>query len=102
MGVLRHGFVISSRRTSSGIFMSTKNNSLYNVIDANQLEDSTFQYLLNTIYNDDTKADYHSLKLEIGSLNKNTGVTSINEFRTVHIMGIRGILKIEIQNQDNE
>lgn len=87
MGQLRHGFVISSRRTTNGLFMSTRNKSLANVMVTDTLSDAAFNFLLNNIYDDENKADYHYLK-SIGFAG------TYSHFRTIPLLGIRQIVKI--------
>lgn len=87
-GQLRHGFVISSRRTGSGLFLSTRNKSLVNVMVADTLSDAAFYFLLDNIYDNQHKADYFYLK--------SSGFAgTYSNFRTIPLLGIRKIIKIQ-------
>ena len=83
-GVRRHGIVVSSRRTSSGIFLSTLDNPLYNVLVCESLDDASFDKLLNTMYGKDNSATYAKVK------SMNFG----DKFRTLKVTVLRDIYKV--------
>jgi len=60
MGSLRLGVVVASRRTSSGIFLSSRS-VLMNVVLLEGLSEGMFTILVNNLYNNDYVSDYRNL-----------------------------------------
>tara|TARA_R100000664_G_C2722917_1_gene115829 strand:- start:349 stop:771 length:423 start_codon:yes stop_codon:yes gene_type:complete len=97
MGAYRNGFIVGSSGPgrSDGLFLSSRNLTLYNVLVTDVLDDDTFQSLLDTIYNDEYLAHYDRLKSKFPE-------TAREKFRTMQVMGIRSIIKILIEPSDEQ
>jgi len=93
MGSSRYGYVLASKKTTSGLFTSLKGTRLSNVLDIGGLDEGDFTQLLNNIYNNESKADYQDLK-------KSGFLDDTKKFRTFRLMGLRNILKVYLDLED--
>lgn len=59
-GSRRLGIILSSKRTSSGIFLSTRNNTLLNVLQLTSLSLTMFRIVVNNLYKKENRCKYHS------------------------------------------
>ena len=88
-GSLRYGLVVSSRRTSDGMFLSSRNNTLLNVVLSQELSATMFSLMVNNLYKNETACNYQSPKIIGAFLGK-------QNFRTFNISKMRDIFKISI------
>tara|TARA_R100001460_G_scaffold84122_1_gene125407 strand:- start:1526 stop:1915 length:390 start_codon:yes stop_codon:yes gene_type:complete len=88
-GSLRYGLVVSSRRTSDGMFLSSRNNTLLNFVQADTLSEAMFSLMINNLYNNETACNYNSREI-IGSF------LGRRNFRTFNVAKIRNILKVNV------
>lgn len=89
-GSIRQGLIVSSKRTSDGMFLSTRNNTLLNVVVTSSLSEAMFSLMVNNLYRNETACNYHSSRI-IGAFLGN------NNFRTFNVSKLRDILKLNIQ-----
>jgi|TARA_S200002703_G_scaffold141684_2_gene133691 hypothetical protein len=88
-GSRRYGLVVSSRRTSDGMFLSSRNNTLINVVLVRSLSDAMFSLMVNNLYNNETACKYTSptiIGVFLGRQN----------FRTFNVAKMRDIYKVVI------
>ena len=88
-GSRRYGLVVSSRRTSDGMFLSSRNNTLVNVVLVRSLSDAMFSLMVNNLYNNETACKYTSptiIGVFLGRQN----------FRTFNVAKMRDIFKVVI------
>ena len=99
MGATRNGFIVGSAGPgrADGLFLSSRNLTLYNILVTDILDDDTFEKLLNNIYNDEYQANYQRLKSS-----KDFSESSKSNFRTMQVMGIRSIIKILLEPSDEQ
>lgn len=90
-GSLRNGLVVSSRRTSDGMFLSSLNNTLVNIVLIPGLSDAMFSLMVNNLYNNESACTYQSPKILGAFLGK-------KNFRTFNVSKIRGLVKVSIIN----
>lgn len=88
-GGARYGLVVSTRTTSSGLFLSTQNNTLLNVVTIESLTDSMFSLMINNLYKNRSACNYYSPKIIGAFLGK-------SNFRTFNVARMTDILKVEI------
>ena len=88
-GSLRYGLVVSSKRTAGGIFLSTRNNTLLNVVLLPGLSEAMFSLMINNLYNNEVACNYRSPAIIGAFLGK-------QNFRTFNIAKVRDILKVNI------
>lgn len=91
-GSLRNGLVVSSRRTSDGMFLSNLNNTLVNIVLIPGLSDAMFSLMVNNLYNNESACTYQSPKILGAFLGK-------QNFRTFNVSKIRGLVKVSIINE---
>jgi len=91
-GSTRYGLVVSSRRTSDGLFLSSKNNSLLNFVMLMSLSEAMFSLVVNNLYNNENACNYYSPAILGAFLGK-------QNFRTLNVAKLRDILKISIEAQ---
>lgn len=91
-GTIRHGFVLGSNYRPTGLFLSSRGKSLNYVMLVDSLSDDAFQFLLDNIYENETKARYDYLK-SIGF------VGTYSNFRSVQLLGVKSIIKVFINNK---
>jgi len=89
-GSLRYGLVVSSRRTSDGMFLSSRNNTLLNFVQAETLSEAMFSLMVNNLYKNETACDYNSPAIIGAFLGK-------RNFRTFNVAKIRNILKVNVE-----
>ena len=83
-----YGIVVSSQRTSTGLFLSTKGNSLINVIlIADTLSEAMTDLMINNIYKNRTACSYKNL---IGTF------LGKENFRTYNSGRMTDLLSVEI------
>lgn len=89
-GSLRYGLVVSSRRTSDGMFLSSRNNTLLNFVQAGTLSEAMFSLMVNNLYKNETACNYNSREIIGAFLGK-------RNFRTFNVAKIRNILKVNVE-----
>jgi len=89
-GSYRFGLVVASRRTSNGMFLSTQNNRLLNVVLLDTISEAMFSMMVNNLYRNQSACNYHNKRIIGAFLGK-------DNFRTFNISKVTDILKIEIQ-----
>ena len=103
-GGRRFGIVLSSQRTSSGLFLSNLNNSLYNVLSCETLDEDTNLSLLNTMYGKESKSTYAEATT-VAPLNppakkrtkrKPAYPRSVRDFKTLNVSLLSDILKVSL------
>tara|TARA_A100001515_G_scaffold135079_1_gene125741 strand:- start:512 stop:904 length:393 start_codon:yes stop_codon:yes gene_type:complete len=90
-GSFRNGLVVSSQRTTDGMFLSSRNNTLLNIVLTPALSEAMFSLMVNNLYNNEAACNYRSPAIIGAFLGK-------QNFRTFNVAGIRDILKVNIQN----
>mgnify|MGYP003631228612 FL=1 len=88
-GGVRFGLVVSSRRTSSGIFLSTRNNTLLNIVEIESLTDSMFSLMINNLYQNRAACNYYSRRVLGAFLGK-------DNFRTFNVAKLTNVMKVSI------
>ena len=91
----RYGIVVSSRRTTDGMFLSSRNNTLVNVVLINGLSEAMFSLVVNNLYNNETACNYYSPRIIGAFLGK-------QNFRTFNVAKMRDILKVVIGEDGRE
>jgi len=86
----RYGMVVSSRRTTDGMFLSSRNNTLVNVVLVNSLSEAMFSLMVNNLYNNENACSYYSPRIIGAFLGK-------SNFRTFNVAKMRDILKVVIE-----
>jgi len=94
-GRLRYGLVVSSERASDGMFLSSRNNTLVNVVLARSLSDAMFSLMVNNLYNNEKACNYHSPAIIGAFLGK-------QNFRTFNVSKMKDILKVSIKVSNND
>jgi hypothetical protein len=89
-GSLRYGIVVSSRRTSRGLFLSTQNNTLLNIVLVRGLSEAMFSLMINNLYNNEKACNYYSPAIIGAFMGK-------QNFRTFNVTKARDIIKVDIQ-----
>ena len=88
-GSRRYGLVVSSRRTSDGMFLSSRNNTLINVVLVRSLSDAMFSLMINNLYNNEVACNYNSPAIIGAFLGR-------QNFRTFNVAKMRDIFKVDI------
>tara|TARA_Y100000114_G_scaffold78526_1_gene72258 strand:- start:3861 stop:4247 length:387 start_codon:yes stop_codon:yes gene_type:complete len=88
-GQLRYGLVVSSKRTTDGMFLSSRNNTLVNVVLTDSLSDAMFSLMINNLYNNEIACNYNSPAIVGAFLGK-------QNFRTFNVAKMRDIFKVVI------
>jgi hypothetical protein len=88
-GSTRYGLVVSSRRTSDGMFLSTRNNTLINLVIVQGLSQAMFSLMVNNLYSNRNACNYYSPKILGAFLGR-------RNFRTLNIAKMKDILKVVI------
>lgn len=88
-GSSRFGLVVKSKRTSSGMFLSSKNNTLLNVFLMDSISNPMFGVMINTLYRDKVRCTYTNTPKILGTILGNS-------FRTFNVAKIKNILRINI------
>jgi hypothetical protein len=89
-GDSRYGLIVSSKRTSDGMFLSTRNNTLINVVMITGLSDGMFSLMINNLYENEIACNYHSPRIIGAFLGK-------QNFRTLNVSKIRRLIRIDIE-----
>lgn len=89
-GSTRYGLIVSSRRTTDGMFLSTRNNTLVNFVAVQGLSEAMFSLMVNNLYNNEVACNYYSPAIIGAFLGK-------QNFRTLNVAKIRDILKVNIR-----
>jgi hypothetical protein len=92
---LRYGIVVASRRTTDGMFLSSRNNTLVNVVLVNGLSEAMFSLMVYNLYNNEIACNYYSPKIIGAFLGK-------QNFRTFNVAKMRDILKVVIEDSNRE
>lgn len=104
-GGRRYGIVLKTDNHFNGIFLSSLDNSLYNVLTCESLDVATFLELLHRMYGNESRATYKEA-YSIAPLNplatripkrKPRYLRSVKDFRTLNISGLQNIFKISIE-----
>jgi len=88
-GGVRFGLVVKSKRTGTGVFLSSRYNKLLNVVQTGSLSEAMFSLMVNNLYKNRSACSYHSpniLSLFLGKQN----------FRTFNVSYVEDILSLEI------
>ena len=88
-GSFRYGLVVSSKRTTDGMFLSSRNNTLVNVVLVRALSDAMFSLMVNNLYNNEVACNYNSPAIIGAFLGK-------QNFRTFNVAKMRDIFKVVI------
>jgi hypothetical protein len=88
-GSTRYGLIVSSRRTSDGMFLSGRNNTLLNFVMVQGLSQAMFSLMVNNLYNNEVACNYYSPAIIGAFLGK-------QNFRTLNVAKIRDVLKVTI------
>jgi hypothetical protein len=88
-GSVKYGLIVSSRRTSDGMFLSSRNNTLVNFVGVQGLSDAMFSLMVNNLYNNQNACNYYSPAIIGAFLGK-------RNFRTLNVAKLRDILKVSI------
>lgn len=91
-GSLRNGLVVASKRTTDGMFLSNLNNTLLNVVLVSELSEVMFSLMVNNLYKNRTACNYYSPKIIGAFLGR-------QNFRTLNVAKIRGLVKLNIINE---
>ena len=94
-GSLRYGLVVSSRRTTDGMFLSTRNNTLINIVMVQGLSEAMFSLMVNNLYSNQVACNYYSPAIIGAFLGK-------KNFRTLNVAKMRDILKVTIEQSNDE
>tara|TARA_R110000782_G_scaffold184388_2_gene274675 strand:+ start:35876 stop:36316 length:441 start_codon:yes stop_codon:yes gene_type:complete len=86
----RFGLVVRSKRTSSGHFLSTQNNTLLNVVVLETVTEQMFASMVNTLYKNRKACDYYSPAIIGSFLGK-------ENFRTFDIALTSRVVSVEIK-----
>ena len=89
-GSIRYGLVVSSRRTTGGLFLSSRYNTLLNLVLINGLSLAMFSMMVNNLYNNENACNYYSPAIIGAFLGK-------QNFRTLNVAKVRDILKVTIE-----
>lgn len=93
-GKPRYGIVISSQRSSGGMFLSNQYNTLSTVLVGDSLDEGVFRELLNTMYGNEVAATYSTAK-GISSL-RAAGKSYVGNFRTLNVSVLSNIYKVTL------
>ena len=88
-GDRRIGLVVSSQRTSTGVFLSTRNNQLLNVVEVESLSQGMFDAMINTLHKRVRRCSYYSKRILGAFLGRES-------FKTFNVAYIRNILDLSI------
>lgn len=88
-GSTRYGLIVTSRRTNDGMFLSTRNNTLINLVLVQGLSQAMFSLMVNNLYSNRNACNYYSPKILGAFLGK-------RNFRTLNIAKMKDILKVVI------
>lgn len=86
-GSIKYGLIVSSRRTSDGMFLSSRNNTLINFVSIQGLSEAMFSLMVNNLYGNESACNYYSPKILGAFLGK-------DNFRTLNVAKVRDILKV--------
>ena len=86
----RLGIVVASRRTSSGLFISTRSNNLMNVFLLDQLSENLFSLVVNNLYNKEYRCTYRRAPKVLAAF------MGKKNFRTLNVRYLKSFRKINI------
>lgn len=89
-GATKYGLIVSSKRTTDGMFLSTRNNTLVNFVMVEGLSQAMFSLMVNNLYNNENACNYYSPAIIGAFLGR-------QNFRTLNVAKIRDILKVSIE-----
>jgi hypothetical protein len=92
-GGTRYGLVVSSRRTHRGYFLSSRDNTLLNVVEIESLTDSMFSLMINNLYKNRSACNYYSPKIIGAFLGR-------ENFRTFNVSKITNFLSVDIAEEE--
>lgn len=87
----RMGIIVTSERTDTGNFISTRNNSLLNVFLLDSLSKSFYKIVVNTLYLDEIRCDYYRHPAILNAFLKK------ENFRTLNVKYLKNIRKVIIK-----
>jgi hypothetical protein len=90
-GSSRVGLVVKSRRTSSGIFLSTQNNTLLNIFLVESITSGAFELMINNLYRNRLSCTYKNSPKILGAF------LGKDNFRTFNVSKIRDLHTILIK-----
>jgi hypothetical protein len=90
-GSSRTGLVVRSKRTSTGIFLSTQNNTLLNIFLVESITSGAFELMINNLYRDRIRCTYKNSPRILGAF------LGKNNFRTFNVSKIRDLYTILIK-----
>ena len=93
-GSLRHGVVIGTPRNTRGIFLSSQNNTLLNVVVFDSLKEGMFSLMVNNLYKNPLNCTYSNSTI-IGAL---LGKQNLRSFNTAKF---DNVLSIEIHKEED-
>lgn len=89
-GSSRIGLVVKSKRTSTGYFLSTQNNTLLNVFLLDSISPDMFDLMINTLYRNRIRCTYKNSPKILGAFLKD------RNFRTFNVSKIHDLMTILI------
>jgi hypothetical protein len=89
-GSSRSGLVVRSKRTSSGYFLSSRNNTLLNIFLVESITSGMFDLMINNLYRNRLSCTYKNTPRILGIF------LGKNNFRTFNVAGIQNIRQILI------
>ena len=89
-GSSRQGLVVSSKRTSSGLFVSSRFNALLNVVLLDSISEGMFSLMVNNLYKNSNACNYNSPNIIGAFLGK-------KNFRTFNTSKLTDLINIDIQ-----
>lgn len=88
----RLGLVVKSQRTSTGYFLSTRNNTLLNVFLLDSISSGLFSLLVNNLYKDRVRCSYMDAPRILGAF------LGKDNFRTFNVARIENLFSLLINN----
>jgi hypothetical protein len=100
-GSSRIGIVVASKRTSTGIFLSTRANTLLNVFLIDQLSSSLFKLVVDNLYNQEVRCTYSRAPKVLSSFLKKQ---NFRTFNTNEMVDTRKVIinVIKYKDEDND
>lgn len=89
-GTERSGLVVRSKRTSTGYFLSSRNNTLLNIFLVESITSGMFDLMINNLYRNRLSCTYKHTPRILGIF------LGKNNFRTFNVRGIANIKQILI------
>jgi hypothetical protein len=87
----RFGIIVSSQRTSSGLFLSTQLNTLLNIFLLESLSEDKFRVVINSLYKNRSRCSYWGSPTILGA------IFGKENFRTFDVSKIKHLHEIKIK-----